>query len=74
MLTKLKETFGVAGAFALMALFTVGEVYWLWMAVNVKSFIMFFLGFAGPFFLITAPVGAYSLLFGMPYWIRSLFG
>ena len=58
----------------LMMLVPIGELYWLWTAIQIGSFWMFVFGLAGPLIIIAAPVGAYGLLFGMPQWVFNLFG
>jgi hypothetical protein len=73
MFQKLKDTVGTAGMLFFVTLMPVGCLYWIWMAIQLKSFVMFVLGIAGPAVLITAPIGAYSLIFGMPDWVQSLF-
>ena len=57
-----------------MLLVAVGDLYWLWMAINLGSFMMFAAGAVPPFFFITGPVGAWSLLFGVPDWVFNVFG
>jgi hypothetical protein len=54
--------------------FPVGAIYWLWIAIQLGSFTMFFLGVAGPFAILTAPIGLWSLMFGTPMWVINLFG
>ena len=60
--------------YALMLLIPLGELYWLWVSIQIGSFWMFVFGLAGPLVLIAAPVGAYGLFFGMPQWVFNLFG
>ncbi len=63
---------GFAVAFyALYMLIGIGGIYWLWLAIQIKSFTMFILGIFPLSFIFTAPVGAYSLVFGMPNWIQN---
>lgn len=62
------------GAFTLYILFGLGTLYWLWTAIQNGSFGMFVIGIFPLFIIFTAPVGAYSLLFGMPDWIYNTFG
>ena len=57
-----------------MLLIPLGELYWLWVSIQIGSFWMFVFGLAGPLVLIAAPVGAYGLFFGMPQWVFNLFG
>ncbi|MDA9896777.1 hypothetical protein N9D82_02430 [Gammaproteobacteria bacterium] len=53
--------------------YTVGAIYWIWMSIQLGSFFMFFLGIAGPVVIFTGPVGAYSLIFGVPDWVYNYF-
>jgi hypothetical protein len=71
------SVFGAAGGivmFGLMFLMPIGGLYWLWMAIQLGSFWMFAIGLLGPTILFTAPIGAYSLVFGIPAWVLSTFG
>ena len=52
----------------------VGGLYWLWMAARMGSVLMFVVGLLPPAYLVTSPVGLYSLVFGKPHWVVSLFG
>ncbi len=54
--------------------FGIGTIYWIWMSIQLSSFWMFFLGLAGPAVMITGPIGAYSIIFGVPNWIIDTFG
>ena len=74
MLDDLYDALGGVAGLAVLAVLPLGGLYWIWMAIHLGSFFMFFLGLAGPFALLTAPIGMYSLIFGMPDWIRSVFG
>ena len=60
--------------FVIYGLSAVGGLYWLWMAIKISSFWMFIVGLFPLSFLVTVPVGAYSLVFGMPDWVISFFG
>lgn len=60
--------------YALYMLLGVGGIYWLWLAIQLKSFSMFLIGVFPLSFIITAPVGAYSSVFGTPNWIQNWFG
>ena len=69
--------FGVAGSsvgIVIVISFMIGPIYWLWISIQLGSFLMFFLGIAGPFILLTGPVGFYSLIFGTPNWVINIFG
>ncbi len=48
--------------YSIGTLLSVGGIYWLWMAIQIKSFTMFFIGLLPISWFITAPVGAYSLV------------
>jgi len=61
--------------FLLWGLVAIGGLYWLWIAIQIGSFIMFVVGaFPITAMLIAAPVGAWSILFGVPYWVTNIFG
>jgi hypothetical protein len=60
-----------AGAFAI-SLFA-GWCYWMWMAIKLSSFGMFFVGLFPLFQIVSAPVGLWSLLFGPPSWLINFF-
>ncbi len=60
--------------YGLYILLFIGDLYWLWVSIQLGSFGMFLFG-AFPFTMpIAAPVGAYSLIFGVPAWVLNLFG
>ena len=56
------------------ASFSIGTLYWLWMAIQLGSFLMFAVILFPPAFIVTGPVGIYSLIFGVPPWVISMFG
>jgi len=60
------------GELFFVSLGAVGWFYWFFMAYLLGSPMMF----VANFFLIflTAPVGLYSLFFGIPEWVIYLFG
>ncbi|MEQ1814104.1 MAG: hypothetical protein ABL860_06585 [Candidatus Nitrotoga sp.] len=60
--------------FALYGVLSVGGIYWFWLAIQLKSFGMFVMGIVPLTWIVTAPVGAYSLLFGTPKWVLNTFG
>ncbi|MDW6003968.1 hypothetical protein [Vibrio mangrovi] len=62
------------GFFAIYLLLGIGGIYWLWVAIQLKSFMMFLIGIFPLFLIVTAPVGAYSLVFDTPEWILNWFG
>lgn len=66
----------VGGVFGilLMLVFSVGGLYWLWMAIQLESFFMFLVGVFPVFFIVTAPIGAWMMFFGPPDWILNVFG
>lgn len=71
------SVFGAAGGivmYGLIFLIPVGNLYWLWMSIQLGSFWMFVLGLMGPTILFAAPIGAYSLIFGVPAWVFTTFG
>jgi hypothetical protein len=59
---------------AMSLLFSIGGIYWLWMAIQLGSFWMFFWGVFPFTMVITVPVGSYSFIFGMPEWVAKMFG
>jgi len=59
---------------AVFGLLSLGGLYWLWIAVQIGSFFMFVVGVFPLFYIVTAPVGAYSFLFGVPNWVFAMFG
>lgn len=61
-------------AISLYILIGVGDLYWLWMSIQIGSFMMFVAGIVPMFFVVTGPAGAWSLLFGPPDWIFDIFG
>lgn len=69
-MSKITELLESGAGFILIGL---GDLYWLWIAIQLGSFGMFVLGVIPIFFVITAPVGAWSLLFGVPDWLASFF-
>jgi hypothetical protein len=64
---------GLLIAFLYFSIF-IGPIYWLWMAIQLGSFFMFFLGLFPLAWPLTVTVGAWSFLFGMPEWVASWFG
>ncbi|MFJ5537282.1 hypothetical protein [Vreelandella titanicae] len=71
---SLTRALGSFGAIAVYFLIGIGGIYWLWIAIQIGSFWMFIVGLFPLFYIVTAPVGAWSLLFGVPSWVFSLFG
>jgi hypothetical protein len=73
----LTGVFGSAAGIVMIGfyiLLPIGDLYWLWMSFQFGSFWMFALGLMGPTILFAAPVGAYSLIFGVPDWVFNVFG
>ena len=59
--------------FALVALFCVGELYWLALAVEANSKLLFWFAvipLTAPF---TGIIGAWSLIFEVPQWLYPYF-
>jgi len=50
-----------------------GDLYWIWMAIQLESFAMFLLGVLGPVAFFTGAVGAWSFFFQPPLWIYDWF-
>ena len=65
--------FPVLLAYAVMLFLMVGDLYWLWTAIQLGSFWMFVLGLVPPFVVVGTVVGAWSLFFGVPEWVFSMF-
>ena len=68
--------FSAMGGVMLIVLYfsmSVGMLYWLWMAIDLGSFLMFLVLFS-PLLILTGPIGIFSLVFGTPDWIVNLFG
>lgn len=60
---------------ACYALVAVGGIYWLWIAIQIGSFGMFLIGlFPITAIFVATPVGAWSILFGVPGWVFDVFG
>ena len=51
---------------------TLGWAYWMWMAIQGGSFMMFFFGILGPFALVAGVLGLWSFFFGIPDWLLHL--
>lgn len=51
---------------------TLGWAYWMWMAIKLGSFMMFFVGILGPFAVIAGFMGLWSFIFGIPLWLLHL--
>ena len=57
-----------------IVIFPVGGLYWLWTAIQLKSFSMFLLGVIPFLWIVTSPIGLYSLITDVPDWIYDFFG
>lgn len=69
----IKEFFGMLFSSAIGLVFvlagTLGWAYWMWMAIKLGSFMMFFFGILGPFAAIAGVIGLWSFFFGIPGWL-----
>ena len=54
------------------ALFPLGGIYWVWIAIMLGSPTMVVLGILAG--LVTWPIGVYMLLVGVPSWVVTVFG
>jgi hypothetical protein len=63
---------GVGGMIVFFLTATLGWAYWMWMAIMLGSFGMFFFGILGPFALIAGFLGLWSFLFGIPLWLLHM--
>lgn len=87
--TKIKEKtyFLISNGFSIVAMLSfpmalnlvffvygIGALYWLWMSIKLNSFLMFVLGVLPPVIIFTGAIGAYSLIFGLPHWVATIFG
>lgn len=69
--------FGAAAGVILIGFYitmAIGGLYWLWMAIQLGSFVMFLVIIFPPLLIFAAPIGMYSMIFGVPNWILSWFG
>ena len=76
-MSKIQELSESALGLAIMGLYIlsgIGSLYWLWIAIQIGSFSMFVVGIIPITIIITGPVGAWSILFGVPDWIYDIFG
>lgn len=72
-----ESMFGAAAGlvmFAFIISLSIGSLYWIWMAIQLGSFLMFAILFFPPAYIITGPVGFYALIFGPPEWVINMFG
>lgn len=63
---------GTVAGICFMLSATLGWAYWMWLAIKLGSFGMFFIGIFGPFALIAGVLGLWSFLFGIPIWLLHL--
>jgi hypothetical protein len=61
---------GSAFGIIFMLVGTLGWAYWMWMAIKLGSFAMFFFGILGPFAMVAGVLGLWSFLFGLPHWLH----
>jgi hypothetical protein len=61
--------FGSVAGLGMMLVGTLGWAYWMWMAIKLGSFGMFFFGILGPFAMIAGVLGLWSFFFGIPHWL-----
>ena len=66
--------FALGKWFAPLWIVFLGDLYWIWMAIQIGSFWMVVIALIPPGFLIAGPIGAWSFLFGQPDWVLKLFG
>jgi hypothetical protein len=64
--------FGSAWVIVFMLCSTLGWAYWMWMAIHLGSFMMFFFGILGPFALVAGLLGLWSFFFGIPLWLLHM--
>ena len=55
-------------------LLAIGGIYWLWLAIQMKSVSMFLFGCLPPLWLVTGPAGVYALIINTPRWVYEMFG
>lgn len=72
----MKSLYGIGGFLAagFYLMFALGNLYWLFLSVQLGSFWMFILGIMPPSILVTGFTGAYALFFEVPNWVLGAFG
>ena len=72
----MKSLYGIGGFLVagFYVMFALGNLYWLFLSVQLGSFWMFILGIMPPSILVTGFTGAYALLFEIPNWVLCAFG
>lgn len=68
----LSVIFGSLFGIVFMLCSTLGWAYWMWMAIKIGSFFMFFFGLLGPLALVAGLIGMWSFIFGIPIWLIHL--
>lgn len=71
-LASIIGTIGTTAFTALAFGMAPGWLFWIWMSIQLGSFMMFLFAFLGPFGLIAAFLGLWSLIFGAPVWLLHL--
>ena len=61
-------------AIPLVVILGLGDLYWIWMAIQLGSFWMFVIGVLGPVAFLTGAVGAWSFFFEPTTFIYEWFG
>lgn len=64
--------FGSAVGIGFFLCGTLGWAYWMWMAIQLGSFLMFFFGILGPLAAVAGILGLWSFFFGIPLWLLHL--
>lgn len=64
--------FGSAIGIGFFLCATLGWAYWMWMAIMLGSFMMFFFGILGPLAIFAGILGLWSFVFGIPLWLIKL--
>lgn len=62
--------FGSVVGITFMLVGTLGWAYWMWLAIKLGSFGMFFFGILGPFAMVAGVLGLWSFVFGIPHWLQ----
>lgn len=70
--TFLTSLFGSTLGIIFLLSTTLGWAYWMWTAIQLGSFMMFFFGILGPFALVAGALGLWSFVLGMPIWLKNM--
>ena len=54
-------------------LLSIFGLHWVWTAIQISSFSMFAIGLIPICWIVTVPVGAYSLVVEVPSWVHATF-